>query len=169
MATLSLSRVDELVQSVSLHNSRRLLFNGYVLPFVIVQGLWIYGWIFIYNTDEYYDEGLVGIAAIGVLQILACLCCQWSVHIHCFLNCSSVSISTYITCPSSLNRSRCHDLFVSVAESISSSQYVSITWHSHTTNTDSHSSSSARPTVTWLSKRQFFFEPARSCYIRLFI
>lgn len=81
--------MDELVQSVSLHNPRRWMLNGYVLPFVMLQSLWIYCWIFVYGIDEYYDAGLVGIAAIGVLQIFLCLCCQWSVHVHTFLNCSS--------------------------------------------------------------------------------
>ncbi|XP_012219639.2 endoplasmic reticulum transmembrane helix translocase [Linepithema humile] len=83
------SRIDELVQSVSLHNPRKWIFNGYILPFMMLQSLWIYCWIFIYGIDEYYDAGLVGIAAIGMLQIFLCLCCQWSVHIHTFLNCSS--------------------------------------------------------------------------------
>ncbi|XP_029174907.1 manganese-transporting ATPase 13A1 [Nylanderia fulva] len=83
------SRVDELVQSVSLHNPRAWMLNGYVMPFVMLQTLWIYCWIFVYGVDEYYDAGLVGIAAIGVLQIFLCLCCQWSVHVHTFLNCSS--------------------------------------------------------------------------------
>ncbi|KOC60801.1 putative cation-transporting ATPase 13A1 [Habropoda laboriosa] len=89
MATIASSRVDELVQTVTLHNPRKLLFTGYILPFVILHAIWIYSWIFVYGIDEYYDAGLVGIAAIGVLQILICLCCQWSVHIHTFLNCSS--------------------------------------------------------------------------------
>ena len=89
MATTASSRVDELVQTVTLHNPRKLLFTGYILPSVILHAAWIYSWIFIYGIDEYYDAGLVGIAAIGVLQIFICLCCQWSVHIHTFLNCSS--------------------------------------------------------------------------------
>ncbi|XP_011498856.1 PREDICTED: manganese-transporting ATPase 13A1 [Ceratosolen solmsi marchali] len=83
--------IDELVQSVSLHNPRKLLFNGYVLPFVFTELVWIYGWIFIYGLDDYYEPGLVGIAIIGVLQIFVCLCCQWSVHVHAFLNCSWTS------------------------------------------------------------------------------
>ncbi|KAG6798097.1 manganese-transporting ATPase 13A1 [Apis mellifera caucasica] len=89
MATTASSRVDELVQTVTLHNPRKLLFTGYVLPSVILHTVWIYSWIFVYGIDEYYDAGLVGIAAIGVLQIFICLCCQWSVHIHTFFNCSS--------------------------------------------------------------------------------
>lgn len=84
-------RIDDLVQSVSLHNPRKWMFNGYILPFVLLQSVWIYCWVFVYGIDEYYEAGLTGIAAIGVLQIFLCLCCQWSVHIHTFLNCSSVS------------------------------------------------------------------------------
>ncbi|KYM97902.1 PREDICTED: manganese-transporting ATPase 13A1 [Cyphomyrmex costatus] len=83
------SRVDDLVQSVSLYNQRKWMFNGYFLPFVMLQSLWIYCWIFVYGVDEYYDAGLAGIAVIGVLQIFLCLCCQWSVHIHTFISFSS--------------------------------------------------------------------------------
>lgn len=82
-------RVDDLVQSVSLHNPRRLIFNGYILPFMTLQSIWLYNWIFIYGIEDYYHEGLVGIAAIGILQVFLCLCCQWSVHVYAFLNCSS--------------------------------------------------------------------------------
>ncbi|KAK0091546.1 hypothetical protein PV326_003051 [Microctonus aethiopoides] len=89
MATGVSQCVDDLVQCVSLHYPRWLIFNGYVLPFVTLQTIWIYNWIFVYGVENYYHEGLVGIAAIGVLQLFLCLCCQWSVHVYCFLNCSS--------------------------------------------------------------------------------
>ncbi|XP_014218606.1 manganese-transporting ATPase 13A1 [Copidosoma floridanum] len=82
---------DELVQSVSLHNPRKLVFNGYVLPFVLTEFLWIYAWIFVYGLEDYYEPGLAGIVFIAVLQIFVCLCCQWSVHVHTFLNCSSTN------------------------------------------------------------------------------
>ncbi|XP_033227041.1 manganese-transporting ATPase 13A1 [Belonocnema kinseyi] len=87
MATNSQSRVDDLVLSVTLYNQLRNIFNGYILPFVFLYLIWIYCWIFVYGIEEYYDAGLVGFAAIGLLQIFVCLCCQWSVHIYCFLNC----------------------------------------------------------------------------------
>ncbi|XP_043249051.1 endoplasmic reticulum transmembrane helix translocase [Colletes gigas] len=83
------SQIDELVRTVTLHNPRKLLFTGYILPSVLLHALWIYCWIFVYGIDEYYDAGLVGIAAIALFQIFICLSCQWSVHIHTFLNCSS--------------------------------------------------------------------------------
>lgn len=91
MATIGGARIDELVQTVTLHKPRKLLFTGYILPSVVLLTIWIYSWIFVYGIDEYYDAGLVGIAVIGLLQIFICLCCQWSVHVHTFLNCSSVS------------------------------------------------------------------------------
>lgn len=91
MATRVSQCVDDLVQCVSLHYPRRLIFNGYVLPFITLQTTWIYNWIFVYGVENYYHEGLVGIAAIGVLQLFLCLCCQWSVHVYCFLNCSSTN------------------------------------------------------------------------------
>lgn len=89
MMDKKLGRVDDLVQSVSLHNPRKLILNGYILPFLTLEMAWIFNWLFVYGIDDYFHEGLVGIAAIGVLQIFLCLCCQWSVHVYCFLNCSS--------------------------------------------------------------------------------
>ncbi|XP_043484345.1 endoplasmic reticulum transmembrane helix translocase [Leptopilina heterotoma] len=86
MATNSQSRIDDLVYSVTLHNSLRNLFKGCILPFVSLYFIWIYCWLFVYGVEEHYDAGLIGIAVIGVLQIFICLCCQWSVHINCFLN-----------------------------------------------------------------------------------
>lgn len=90
MAT-SPPRVDELVQSVSLHSPRRLIFHGYVWPFIALHVVWLYFWIFVYGLEEHYEAGLVGIAVISLLQIFMCLCCQWSVHVHTFLNFKSVS------------------------------------------------------------------------------
>ncbi|XP_066599826.1 endoplasmic reticulum transmembrane helix translocase [Prorops nasuta] len=89
MAAGSSYRIDDLVQSVSLYNQRKLLFNGYVLPFLILYSVWIYSWIFVYGVEEYYDAGLAGIAALGVFHIFICLCCQWSVHVHTLLNFNS--------------------------------------------------------------------------------
>ncbi|XP_063229452.1 endoplasmic reticulum transmembrane helix translocase isoform X2 [Bacillus rossius redtenbacheri] len=80
--------VDDLVQSVSLHIPRKLLFHGYVLPFVILYGVWGYLWINVYNV-EHYEAGFIGIAVIGLLQVLSCLCCHWSVHVQCFFTCQS--------------------------------------------------------------------------------
>lgn len=91
---VSETRIDELVQSVSLHIPRQLIFHGYILPFIFLYGTWIYVWFFIYGIQEFYEAGLIGVAVIGLLQILSCLCCHWSVHVQCFLTCRKVSIYT---------------------------------------------------------------------------
>lgn len=83
--------IDDLVQSVSLHIPRQFLLHGYILPFLTLYGGWLYAWFFIYGIEEYYEAGLIGVAVIGLLQILSCLCCHWSVHVQCFLTCKSVS------------------------------------------------------------------------------
>lgn len=85
-------RIDDLVQSISLHVPRQFLFHGYILPFVTLYGCWLYGWVFVYGVEEYYEAGLIGVAVIGLVQILSCLCCHWSVHVQCFLTCRSVSM-----------------------------------------------------------------------------
>lgn len=83
------SNIDDLVQSVSLHIPRPVLFHGYVLPFLIIYGGWLYGWV-LYGLEEFYEAGLLGIAAIALCQLLCCLTCYWSVHVHCFLTCRKV-------------------------------------------------------------------------------
>lgn len=96
MATTRQSRLDDLVQSVTLYNPRSLLWHSYVLPFVVLQAAWIYGWVFVYGVSEHYEAGLVGIAAIAVVQIFTCLSCQWSVHVHTFFNYSPVSTFPFL-------------------------------------------------------------------------
>jgi len=89
--------IDDLVQSVSLHIPRQFLFHGYILPFLTLYGCWLYGWLCVYGVEEYYEAGLIGVAVIGLVQILSCLCCHWSVHVQCFLTCKSVSILREVT------------------------------------------------------------------------
>ncbi|KFM68900.1 putative cation-transporting ATPase 13A1, partial [Stegodyphus mimosarum] len=83
--------VDDLVQSVTLYTSRRLLFHGYVGPFVIFYLIWFYIWAFRYGVSEYFEAGMIAVAIIGIFQILTCLFCHWSVHIQCLLSCNRQS------------------------------------------------------------------------------
>lgn len=84
-------RIDELVERVSLHVPRPAIFHGTVFPFIIIYGTWTYIWLFVYGIDEFSEAGFVGVAVIGLIQILSCLCCYWSVHVQCFLTCRSES------------------------------------------------------------------------------
>lgn len=91
-------RIDDLVQSVSLYSPQPILLHGTVLPFLVIYTSWLYTWFFIYGFDEFNEAGYLGIAVVGILQILSCLCCYWSVHIQCFLTCTKVRYySKFIT------------------------------------------------------------------------
>ncbi|XP_013793364.1 manganese-transporting ATPase 13A1-like [Limulus polyphemus] len=80
--------VDELVKSVSLHNYRHILLHGYTGPFIVFYLVWFYMWAAIYGINENFEAGMIALACMGLIQILTCLFCQWSVHIRCLLGCS---------------------------------------------------------------------------------
>lgn len=84
-------RIDDLVESVSLYVPRHVLLHGYLGPFLIIYILWAYLWIVSYGVSEYFEAGLITVAGIGIIQILICLCCHWSVHVRCLLSCHKVS------------------------------------------------------------------------------
>lgn len=85
-------RLDELIQYVTLHKLNHLAFQATLWPFLCAIGALLYIWVFVYGFEEFYEAGLVSLAAIGCLEVLLCLCCYWSVHINAFLNCRRVSV-----------------------------------------------------------------------------
>lgn len=85
-------QLDDLIQYITLHKPNPLLLQGQLLPFALVVGVWFYLWVFVYGVDEYWEAGLVSLAAIGCLQVLLCLCCFWSNHIQTFLNMRKVNL-----------------------------------------------------------------------------
>lgn len=80
-------KLDDLVQSVTLYSNVNTLFHGYILPFLVIYLGWIYVWCGVYGFWEFYEGGCVGLAVVGCIQILSCLCCHWSVHVRCLLTC----------------------------------------------------------------------------------
>ncbi|KAK9509934.1 hypothetical protein O3M35_004821 [Rhynocoris fuscipes] len=84
-------RVDDLVQSVTLHKLRPIIFHGTIFPFIFPYLGWFYCWIFVYGMEEFSEAGFVGTAVIAVVQILSCLCCYWSVHVQSFLTCKKTN------------------------------------------------------------------------------
>ncbi|XP_064457575.1 endoplasmic reticulum transmembrane helix translocase-like [Ornithodoros turicata] len=78
--------VDELVHHVSLHTPLHFLSDGCISPFVVLYGVWFYTWTSVYGVSDYYEPGLIALAVIGVVHILTCLFCHWSVHVRCFLS-----------------------------------------------------------------------------------
>ncbi|KAG5676251.1 hypothetical protein PVAND_006100 [Polypedilum vanderplanki] len=83
-------RIDELIQSISLHVPNPIIFHGTIFPFVFLYALWIYLWINVYGFEEYYEAGFIVIVGIAFVQILTCLCCFWSVHFRAFTSCRKV-------------------------------------------------------------------------------
>ena len=80
------------IQHISLHNLRPLILHGYIGPFLILYGVWLYMWVVIYGLEGYFEAGLIALAMIGLLQILCCLFCHWFVSVQCALTCSKVCL-----------------------------------------------------------------------------
>ena len=96
MAAKSKPSLTEDVQSVTLCTARPLLLHGYVAPFVILYGIWLYVWTVIYGASDYFEAGLIALAIVGLLQILCCLSCHWSVDVRVALTCYKVNLETKV-------------------------------------------------------------------------
>ncbi|PZC83302.1 hypothetical protein B5X24_HaOG208066 [Helicoverpa armigera] len=84
------SSLDDLVQYTQLFKPVPAVLQGTVLPFLIIYPIVFYSWIVVYGFEENFEAGFVSVVVVATIQILICLCCYWSVHIQCFLSCSSV-------------------------------------------------------------------------------
>lgn len=89
MAAESLN--DEL-EYVKLYRIRPLLLHLYLGPFIPLYLTWLYFWTVVYGVTDYFEAGLIALAVVGILQILSCLFCHWSVHVRCLFTCSTVRI-----------------------------------------------------------------------------
>ena len=85
------TNINDEIQHISLHNSRKIIFHGYIFPFVFLHIAWLYVWTaeFDYN-DTQFELGMIGFAIVGLLQILTTLFCLWFVQVKVLLTCSSV-------------------------------------------------------------------------------
>uniref|UniRef100_A0A8C1VUL9 Endoplasmic reticulum transmembrane helix translocase n=1 Tax=Cyprinus carpio TaxID=7962 RepID=A0A8C1VUL9_CYPCA len=82
---------DELVRSVSLHSRRPRVLHGTVFPFLLLYPGCLYSWLAVYGLAEYFEAGLLALAALGIAHVLTVLSGYWSVHAHCWLTCSKES------------------------------------------------------------------------------
>ncbi|KAG8189488.1 hypothetical protein JTE90_018140 [Oedothorax gibbosus] len=83
--------VDDLVKNVTLFRQRRGFFHAYAGPFLILYLLCGYFWIFQYGYSEFFEAGCIAMVLIGILQVLTCLFCLWSVHVKCYLTYNRVT------------------------------------------------------------------------------
>ncbi len=78
------------IEYVKWYRRRKLVFHGYVFPFIIMYSVIFYAWLFIYGALEHFELGCISLAITGALQVLTCLFCHWSVHVRCALTCNKV-------------------------------------------------------------------------------
>lgn len=50
--------------------------------------LWLYLYVFVYGTKDYFDAGVIAVGIILFIHVLTRLFCVWSVHVQCALTCS---------------------------------------------------------------------------------
>ncbi|VDN02745.1 unnamed protein product [Thelazia callipaeda] len=80
--------VDHLIDSYVPYTVKPVISHIYAGPFLFLYICWAYLWFFIYGLNEYWELGCIVMAAIGILQVLTVLFCNWFVSIHCLLTCS---------------------------------------------------------------------------------
>jgi len=85
--------VNEEIESVSLYTLRPLLLHGYVLPFVLLCGGWLYVWVAVLGFGDYVEAGCIGFVIIGLLQVVCSLLCHWFVNVRCLLTCNRVQFA----------------------------------------------------------------------------
>ena len=81
---------DDLVRRVTLHRHRHWLLHGHVAPFAVAYVAWAYAALFVMDGLQHKEPCFIALAAIGVLQILLCLSCHWSVHVLTAMTCAKV-------------------------------------------------------------------------------
>ncbi|VDD77022.1 unnamed protein product [Mesocestoides corti] len=73
------------IDSVNLYREKHILLHGYMWPFVALYSIWFGYWFGTLGASEYLELGLIGVAVIGVIQILTALFCFWFVPVRCLL------------------------------------------------------------------------------------
>jgi len=82
--------LNDEIESVSLYKLRPLVLHGYVLPFVLLYGVWAYVWLAVLGFSDFVEAGCIGVVIIGLFQVVCSLLCHWFVNVRCLLTCSRV-------------------------------------------------------------------------------
>uniref|UniRef100_A0A5K3FND9 Cation-transporting ATPase n=1 Tax=Mesocestoides corti TaxID=53468 RepID=A0A5K3FND9_MESCO len=82
---MSSGRLAPDIDSVNLYREKHILLHGYMWPFVALYSIWFGYWFGTLGASEYLELGLIGVAVIGVIQILTALFCFWFVPVRCLL------------------------------------------------------------------------------------
>ncbi|XP_065647295.1 endoplasmic reticulum transmembrane helix translocase isoform X2 [Hydra vulgaris] len=82
--------ISDEVSSIEYYKYSKILFHGYVAPFLLSYAIFFPVWIF-NGFFNYFELGCVFLAVLGMIQVLVCLACHWSVHICAALTCKKVT------------------------------------------------------------------------------
>ena len=69
--------------------------HGYIWPFVLAYLSLFLCWTWMYGLLYQMEGFFIGCACIGVLNVVVCLGCVWSVHVRCKLTCSKVRVTVF--------------------------------------------------------------------------
>lgn len=83
-------KISDEVQYVELFVSSHVLNHAYVGPFLVLYGLFFPTWIIKFGFFDNFEIGCIILAILGIIQVLVCLACHWSVHIRARFTCSKV-------------------------------------------------------------------------------
>ena len=89
-AKLEKDIISEEVQSIELYQTAHVATHAYVAPFVLIHAIFFPVWIY-YGFFENFEIGCIILAVLGVIQVLVCLACHWSIHIRASFTCSRVN------------------------------------------------------------------------------
>ena len=87
--------VNKEIEYIRWYRRKKLIFHGYVFPFIIIYGAVFYTWLVVYGALDHFELGCIALAVTGVIQVLTCLSCHWSVHVRCAFTCTSVRSVCY--------------------------------------------------------------------------
>ena len=90
MSSSKEANFNDEIKSIRPYNFRPLLLHLNIGPFFLGYAVWFYLWFVHYGVEEFPELGMVVTAAIGILQVVACLFCYWFVEVRTFMQCVRV-------------------------------------------------------------------------------
>ncbi|VEL25800.1 unnamed protein product [Protopolystoma xenopodis] len=76
------------IRNVELYKKNAFILRGYCLPFVVLYAIWIGYWINVLNFEDSFKLGIIVLALLGLIHILVCLFCHWSISFKCLMTCT---------------------------------------------------------------------------------
>lgn len=82
--------IDSLVESVLPLSDKNPLLHAYAAPFAVLYAVVFYFWVNVYGFSDHFEAGCIGVAIVGLIQVISVLLCHWFVSIKCLFTYSKV-------------------------------------------------------------------------------